>query len=337
MRPGRLKGAPRPLVSVVIPVEPEGRVGAVLKALGACGYPRQGLEVLVARGRNPSRQRNAAARRARGRYLLFLDSDSLAQEGLVDRLLECFSRGRVAVAGGPNLPPLDQAFFQKAASAVLGSWLGSMSARARYRPVGSLRESSEKELILCNLMADRRVFLEAGGFREDLYPNEENELLNRLKNLGWKALYQPLALVRRPRRKNLGAFARQAFGYGRGRMEQMLANFFPGDLVNLLPLGFLLYLAALPWLQAAWPWAWLGAGLYGLALLAAGLAACLESGPLVGLASLPLFPVRHLGYGLGLAAGLGSRFAGPRARDPGAPRVEKLALAPEGRRRGGRK
>ncbi len=55
-----------------------------------------------------------------------------------------------------------------------------MASRARYRAVGGRRRCGEKELILCNLLLSRKVFLSNGGFREDLYPNEENEFLNRL-------------------------------------------------------------------------------------------------------------------------------------------------------------
>ena len=57
-------------------------------------------------------------------------------------------------------------------------------SRARYAKVGDLRESSEKELILCNLAACRGPMLELGGFNELLYPNEENALMDELQKRG---------------------------------------------------------------------------------------------------------------------------------------------------------
>ena len=48
---------------------------------------------------------------------------------------------------------------------VLSSWLAFGPSRARYDSVGEPRASSEKELILCNMMARRADVLELGGRR----------------------------------------------------------------------------------------------------------------------------------------------------------------------------
>ena len=83
----------------------------------------------------------------------------------------------------------------------MGSQLAFFSSRARYAPVGKLRETSEKELILCNQLARRETVLRHGGFNEALYPNEENALMDDIQKHGGKLLYDPELLVyRRPRR-----------------------------------------------------------------------------------------------------------------------------------------
>jgi succinoglycan biosynthesis protein ExoA len=285
----RAKALNRPLVSVIVPVEPHGDASGCLKALKALDWPRARLEVLLVRGLQPSRQRNLAAARARGAWLLFLDSDSRPEPGLLKELLATAGRLKADAVGGPNLPPLGEALPQRAFSRALASYFGSMASRARYTAVGKERLSGEKELILCNLAMRRKPFLGLGGFREDLYPNEENEFLNRFQAAGHRVAYAPRAFVRRPRRASLAAFCGQAFRYGRGRMRQMRANFFAGDLVHLLPLLGVAYLAALPWsLRASRAFAWPLA-----AYLAFDLATCF------GLAGL-----RHTAYGLGLWAGL---------------------------------
>src|SRR3954465_8791076 len=102
-----------PMVTVIIPVEPTGGVSLALDSILSSGYPASKLQVLVERGLNPPAQRNRAARKARGTFILFMDSDSQAKPGLVRRLLDCFDSGEVAAAGGPDLPLLPQTFDQQ--------------------------------------------------------------------------------------------------------------------------------------------------------------------------------------------------------------------------------
>jgi GT2 family glycosyltransferase len=289
------------LVSVVIPVEPGGSVAPCLKALKSLPRDEKSLirEVFVAEGQHPSRQRNLAVAEAKAPWILFLDSDSRLQAGALPALLQAGEKLGAAMVGGPNLPPADEPFWGRAFQRVLGSWLGSMSSRARYKAVGARRLASEKELILCNLLARKDAFGKVGGFREDLYPNEENELFNRLQAQGSFLAYEPRAVVLRPRRHSVGAFALQAFRYGRGRAQQIRANFFVSDLINLLPLllwpGWLLLILHPLWL----------AGL--LALLTASLAAALVAphGSLAveGFLYLPLLALRHHAYAAGLLVG----------------------------------
>jgi hypothetical protein len=305
-------------VSVVVPIEPGGDPGACLDALARlpAGDKACLKELILAWGRNPSRQRNLAVASARGEFILFLDSDSRAQAGLVPALLDAIAGEATAAAGGPNLPLEDESPLGLRFDAVLGSYAGSMSSRARYRPIGHRRRGGEKELILCNLLMRRKAFLQAGGFREDLYPNEENELFNRLQSSGWNLVYEPKAWVRRPRRGSVAAFTAQSFRYGRGRARQMRKNFFPGDLLNLLPLALpLLWLACLAAAACglgARP-AWLPALAYAAAcLLASGLR------PSVAL----FLMLRHHAYAAGLLAGL-AREAEP---NPGAVRLQRLEV-----------
>jgi GT2 family glycosyltransferase len=234
-------------VSVVIPVEPGGSALACLKALESLPKAEKGLifEVLLAQGQHPSRQRNLAVAQAKAPWILFLDSDSRLVPGTLTALLDASRQMKAAVVGGPNLPLKDEPFWGRVFQRVIGSWLGSMASRARYKAVGYRRLSNEKELILCNLLVDRKAFLAVGGFNEALYPNEENELFNRMQAQGQKLAYEPDAIVLRPRRHSVAAFAYQAFRYGRGRAQQMRANFFVSDLVNLLPLLLVFFWASL--------------------------------------------------------------------------------------------
>jgi cellulose synthase/poly-beta-1,6-N-acetylglucosamine synthase-like glycosyltransferase len=274
----------------------------VLNAL-ASAAPQ--AEVLLAYGRWPSLQRNLAVAQAGRPFVWFLDSDAEPEPGAMQALLACMDEPGVAVAGGPNLGPEGQPGLQAAFSQVLASSFGSFSVRCRYARVGQRRLASEKELILCNLMVRREAFMASLGFSTKLYPNEENEWLNRMADAGHSAMYEPMAAVRRPRRASLLAFAWQAFRYGRGRMLQTLANPHKGDAVHAVPALFLIYLLALPFAQPWWPPFGLGLTLYMLLDLLAGLQVLLRSRDLSQcIASLALFPLRHLAYGAGWLAGL---------------------------------
>jgi succinoglycan biosynthesis protein ExoA len=284
-------------ISIIIPVKPGGEVKA-LDALQKLDYPVEAVEILVAEGRCPSRQRNTAATAAEGEIICFLDDDSMVDDRFLHRIAAHFDDPAIAVVGGPSLTPATDPPLQQGFGLALGSLFGSGGVRNRYRQSGSLRKAADNELILCNLSMRREVFLAYGGFDERLYPNEENELLERINKDGLTLLHDPEQIAYRSQRPNLTAFVRQIFGYGRGRARQTLISRNCG-VANLVPAAFLLYLCALPFADKP---------VYYLPLLCyLGMALCSAFSESVrrgmpGLAPLLfcLFPIQHLSYGAGL-------------------------------------
>lgn len=294
-----------PRFSIIIPVKPGGTITA-LEALKNLEYPTELFEILVAEGTCPSRQRNLAAREAQGDLLYFLDDDSRPVPDALQRCAAAFRDSGVAVVGGPSLTPAGDTRLQRLFGAALSSLFGAGAMRNRYRATGSLRRTTEKELILCNLAFRRDLFLDADGFDERLYPNEENELLDRIAACGQMLLHEPAMAVERSQRPTLTAFMRQMFGYGRGRAQQtLLAG--PGSVVSFAPLLLVCYLLLLPLLPAAPLWS---VPLFAYAALVAifSLVAAVGSGRLENLLLLLLFPLMHCCNGAGLLWG----FAGGR-------------------------
>ncbi len=305
-----------PSVTIIIAARPGETDIASVRAARQLDYPASLLEVLVARGRQPSVQRNQALRAARGELIYFLDDDSIPKPDNLRRVAGEFANPGVAMAGGPNLcpaeaPPLEQAF-----ALVMASPLAFGPSAARYRRAGRPRETSEKELILCNLIVRRQAIMELGGFDEALYPNEENALMDNLQKRGLKLLYHPDLVVYRRPRPTLAAFARMLRNYGRGRAEQFRRHPTAGSALNFVPPLFLVYLLLTPWLPRPllWPLA-----LYAAAVLAQ--TAVLAKSRPGALLRLPLLlALSHLLYGAGFWRGLFTKL-GPAANRP-APEVK---------------
>ena len=301
-----------PTVTIIVPARPgEGRVLA-LEAARRLDYPHEALEVIVARGKQPSVQRNTAIKAAQGELIYFLDDDSRPVAGALRRAAEQFARAEVKMVGGPNVCPEDAPWRERLFAVVLSSWALGPS-RARYLPVGKTRESGEKELILCNLVARRETLVELGGFDESLYPNEENALMDEIQKRGGKLLYDPEVIVERRPRPNLKSFVKMLLTYGRGRAEQFRLHPTPGSALNFVPPLFCAYLfglvvfgaVALAQKRADWlAIASIPLGLYLLCVLGLAVASIPAHGLARSLAAMPLFAMTHLFYGLGFWRGL---------------------------------
>lgn len=289
-----------PKVSIIIPRKPGGDVGA-LKGLERVSYPPERYEVLIAYGCLPSAQRNLAAAEASGEILFFLDDDSLVDPGFLETAVRHYQDPQVAAVGGPSLTPASDTPMQRAIGAAFASAVGGGGVRNRYRKEGSARHTSDSELILCNLSFRRRVYLSEGGLDERLYPNEENELMDRLQHEGYHLVHDPELAVFRSQRRSYRAYLRQMYGYGRGRGEQTVLS---GQVkpVSLAPAAFVCYLVLFSWLGG---WFVLPALSY-LALVA--LASLVETVTGRDWRLFPwlllVFPTLHLAYGAGTVSGL---------------------------------
>jgi succinoglycan biosynthesis protein ExoA len=239
-----------------------------------------------------------------------------------------FSDPAVKMVGGPNLCPEDAPALEQVFALVLSSWLAFGPSRARYTPVGSVRETSEKELILCNLVSRRADLVKLGGFNEKLYPNEENALMDQLQNEGGKLLYDAQLIVHRRPRSNLKAFAKMLMTYGRGRAEQFRVHPTLGSAMNFVPPLFLVYLIGWCGLSIIKPSlagvAALPLACYALAVLIQAMALTRTGKIRHAISAIPLIFLTQVLYGFGFWRGLFTELKSPAERPAMEVVLEKL-------------
>lgn len=311
--------APAPFgLSVIIPHRATETVDRTVKAVReACGTLGIRHEIFCVSGNNPTEQRNRCIAMAVEPWIYFLDNDSVTGAGTfcaLRKVLEAYPDA--AVVGGPALLLPTAEPVQQAADAVFSSSMAVGKIASRYSARGGMRLTSDNELILCNLFVRRDVFDCVGLLDSRLYPNEENEFLDRVRKAGLQIVYDPGVVIRREQRRTIGAFARQVFTYGRGRGEQTRLSPASFRLSLAIPIGFTLYLLALLPVAAALalagaPGVLLGAvaaplGLYVLILMAFMAECAVRLKRLHPLMPL-FFLLNHTVYGLGFARGFTAR------------------------------
>lgn len=287
--------------SIIIPVKPGGYVAAC-EHLEKVMPDDFRFEILLAEGSAPSLQRNRAAQAAVGEVLYFLDDDSLIN---AENLIICsdgLSDPKVAAVGGPSITPVSDSWLQQLFGYALASKFGSGAVCSRYRKDGEPRATTDKELILCNLAVRRSVFIDFDGFNECLYPNEENEFLDRVVSAGYTLIHNPSMSVFRSQRDTLKAFIRQMFNYGRGRGQQTLLTS-SYSVTSFIPLFFVIYLV-LALMLIKYVFLLIPLVIYLTAALASSILVMRRTGRTYTMLLLGIYPLMHIVNGIGLLWGL---------------------------------
>lgn len=182
--------------------------------------PEQPMEIFVAEGTHPARQRNAAIELARGEIIVFLDNDCRLPASFWEELDRAFARPEVEIVGGPASLRPEASRREKIFHALLTHPLVVGPVTPRYAPRGPFRAATQTELILCNLATRRSLFNRIGPLSTQLYPNEENEWLERAQVAGAGIFYNPKLEIVRPQRATWGQLGKMLLRYGSGRTRQ---------------------------------------------------------------------------------------------------------------------
>ena len=234
-----------PRYTVIVPVRrfraDEPVLASLRETLPAAGT----VQILVAEGEHPALQRNAALDLARGEIVVFLDNDCRLGPDFWNELETALARPEVEIVGGPALLRPDAAPLERIFHALLTHPLIVGPVAARYAPRGLFRPTTQMELILCNMAARRSIFTKIGFLSTRLYPNEENEWLDRALAAGVGIYYLPTLQVFRPQRGSWAEMGRTLLRYGIGRTLQLQMSGWRFTLHQGLPLILLVPMIAL--------------------------------------------------------------------------------------------
>jgi len=173
------------LLSVIIPTKNEAiNIKSCLKSIKNQSY--QNIEIIVVdnfssdqtiktteslgaavfkKGPERSQQRNFGARKAKGRYLLFLDADMTMETNVVKQAIGIFTNN-----------PHTKALVVPEITRGKNYW-------ARVRGLERACYLNQPDIEAARIF-EKETFLKAGGFDETLIAAEDWDLTNRIKNLG---------------------------------------------------------------------------------------------------------------------------------------------------------
>ena len=254
----------------------------------------------------PGPSRNYGAERAKGEWLIVLDSDVVVPPGYLQAIADELASAPADAFGGPDRAHPSFTDTQKAISYSMTSFFTTGGIRGGKKKLDKFYPRS------FNMGVRRDVYLRLGGFSKMRF-GEDIDFSLRIVGAGCRCRLFPGAWVWHKRRTDMRKFFRQVYNSGIARIN--LQKRHPGSLklVHLLPTVFTVGVMALLLTSAAgrllmhyddphrWYWLcaapWLPILAY-CAIIAADSAVCNRSLK-IGLLSVGAAFVQLMGYGFG--------------------------------------
>lgn len=196
------------------------------------------LKYFHERGLGASESRNLGCEKARGDFLVFIDSDCIVPSDYfvkVNDFLSSFST--VDAYGGPDAALESFSPIQKAVNYAMTSLITTGGIRGQKRHAGKF------QLRGFNMGVRREAFFKVGGYK-GMQVGEDIDLSMRLQKAGYETTLIDNAFVYHRRRATLYKFYKQLYFHGKGRIDLHLRHGDALKLVHLLPGFFIIYLIA---------------------------------------------------------------------------------------------
>lgn len=149
--------------------------------------------------------RNLGIQKARGRILLFIDSDCVADPDWIAKMTAAHGDDEYAAVGGG---------VENGNPETLASWAGYFLEFSRHFPAG--RRRGIAHVPTCNVSYKKHAFDETEGFPADMYPVEDRVFNEDLVARGGRILFDPEIRVRHFHRTTFGDLLGHQLTIGRG-------------------------------------------------------------------------------------------------------------------------
>ena len=192
---------------------------------------RLDLKYFMKRNSGPGQSRNYGAERAKGEYLIVLDSDVVLPEGYLKAVDDELGREPADAFGGPDCAHESFTETQKAISYSMTSFFTTGGIRGGKKKLDKFYPRS------FNMGIRRDVYLRLGGFSKMRF-GEDIDFSIRIFKAGYRCRLFPEAWVWHKRRTDMRKFFRQVYNSGIARIN--LFKLYPESLklVHLLPMVF---------------------------------------------------------------------------------------------------
>lgn len=168
-----------------------------------------GAKVILGSHGGPSEARNLGVSSSKGKILIFIDSDCIAENGWLKWITEGFSEKSVGAVGGPySKNDLSEDFSTQFLNTEM-NWRFSNIKRKYVSGHGSY-----------NLAVRRSVFLQVGGFNKNYnqHATEDWEFTSRIVEAGHKILFERNATVMHHHRIKFSKYLKKQFYKGKWRV-----------------------------------------------------------------------------------------------------------------------
>ncbi|MFI5350218.1 MAG: anaerobic ribonucleoside-triphosphate reductase activating protein [Elusimicrobiota bacterium] len=326
-----------PLVTAVVPCRNESPfVRKVVASLLASSYPRDRLEVIFVDGLSTDGTRailedaarehafmrfldnplliapaamNIGIRAARGGIIVRMDAHAEYDRDYIPRCVELLleSGPNVGNAGGRSVavPNGDTPWARAVAFVTTHRFgVGNSAYKVSLRP-------GLVDTVACGTFS-RTALDSVGLYDERLTRNQDNELNARLHKAGYAIAYDPAIRMYYRNQATLKGLLRQAFFTGIWNVYTLSLHPYTWKWRRFVPMGFVVYLAALAASAAWWPRAAAAAavplGLYAVLVAIFSTGSGVAAGDRLRVAA--TFVSYHLSYGAGTLAGIANVLTG---------------------------